>query len=346
MTKRKLNTLIGMGLSAMLIGGCMSTGGHQVAKSQEVNLPKATIMPSAQQLSGEGMSVVVLPVETGSDIDAKIGEIAYDQFEGALLGAGNRVIERDLATKMQDELRAAELSGRYNTDGIAAADIALFAKISGTDFNREFTERSVWYDDDGDRHVVPPKCEYNGHANINVRAYKLPDMTPVGTYVYDGASSFERETSNSSCPVSAGEIDGLKQSATRNAIDANLHELLTSIAPNFYVIARRDLTEDSGTSLFRVNLGSRKGAREDAEVTFYRMEERVHPITGAKTLEPVAIGNGTFTADIGMDYGYVLVDEPEVRDQIRLGNVVRLVHSRCGNQKEGWLGVCWPGIKL
>ena len=323
---------------ALALSGCMSSG-PKVAETRVVNFPDAEVMPTPEQVKDPGYRIVVSPVRHASDVPGELAEKVYGQVETMLLQAGNKVIDRSLARQLRNELEVAESQGRFNTDGVLAADVAVMATVQSSNLTYSFTERRVDYDDD-EKKVYPAHCDFEGTSTIDVKAYMLPDMTPVGTWKFEGRDTIKSETNDDDCPISDSGARGLLTAATTDAVESHMHEVLTPLAPNFYVLERRD--GEQGT-IFRTNLGSSKGAKAGATVKLFKLEKiRATEYNDAR-VSRVEIGEGEIVEGVSSDMSYVYVSDQDVVNRLRRGNVVQLMHSECGS---GTSGSLIPGMGL
>jgi|AntRauMinimDraft_4_1070384.scaffolds.fasta_scaffold01428_4 uncharacterized lipoprotein YmbA len=337
-----MKTLVKLGALTTLafaLSGCMSTG-PKLAETRTVNLPDAAIMPTPEQVNDPGYRIVVSPVKYSDQTDAPFSRLVYDRIESTLLTAGNKVIDRDLASNLQRELEAAEAAGRFNTAGVQPADIAVMATITGTSLKYSHTERDSWVDDDGDRHTTPAHCDFTASSRVDVRAYVLPTMQKVGNWEFEGKESSETETSNSRCPISTASVNAMIADASNDAVESNIHNLLNPLAPNFYILERRD---GEGGSVFRTNLGSSKGAFEGAVVKVSKIEKIPGDEYSEEKLTRIELGEAEITKDMSTDMSYIYISDEALANQIRRGHIVQLKHSECGvGENAGWLeGLCF-----
>lgn len=326
-------------VAAAMMTACMST--PRVSETQPMQLQKAAILPSAEELSGaKSQKIIVVPVEATGAEGIIYAQHATTGIEQGLLAAGNDVIERSLAEQLGEELLLIEMQqGGGSATTLNAADIAVMAKLSDPTFSFDYRERSRYQNKDGDWVTIPPKCTFDSSANISVRAYRLPSMTQLGTYTFEADESEVREDSNSRCPISEQSVASLKQKAIDRAIAEGQFELLNAIAPKAYVLDARQVP-GANDALYRVSIGNTKGAREGGVVEFFRLEERVNQLTGAKSIEEVYLGEGEFTADISANAAYVHVSDKELVRKLLLGDIVKMKHNKCDGGGMEMFGNC------
>jgi hypothetical protein len=326
-----LKTVIGSCAVAVL-AGCMSSG-PKVTETREVNLPREENFPTPEEVASPGYKIAILPVEyNSSSVPASIASGAYDHIRNTLKTAGNDVIERDLASRMASELRAAAANGTHSSVGIEVADVVAIPEVTSLSWSTDYDEARR--DDDGDYH--PAECEYKGHTTLTVSLYTLPDMVPMGTHQVKGESKMTREERDSDCPLEPERVAGLWKASTKDAATEQFFPVLNQLAPNYYVMGRRDA--ENGDSIYKVNLGVTNGAYTGMRIDFYRRKVTSNPLTGKESVEDVMLGSGSVTEDIGGDYAYVVVDEEEVIQRIRLGTIARIYHDDC--DRSGDINFC------
>ena len=332
-------------IAASILAGCVVKPKVDVGSAAVVNIPMAPMAPTAEELKQE-QKVVLLPFEMSEQLHAIVAGNGYASLEQALLKAGNTVIERDIAAKMRNELLVAEKTGKYRTSGLQAADIAIMVKVVNADLGSSFSERDYWTDKKGKSHTTPAKCSFSGKTKMHVRAYRLPDMIPIGTYDFEGSASSSTETSNSKCPISTANAEGLIASATNTAIVENQFKLLNELVPPYYVIERRQEPGKQNEALFRTTLSSIKGAKEGMKVNFYRREMRTNPLTNEQSVEEVLLTSGEITNTIDSNGSYVLVEKAAEINKLMLGDVVKVEHDRCPEGYYSLLGSCHKSLSL
>lgn len=336
-------------VSSAFLTGCMSSG-VKVADTRPVSVPAAPLAPSAEtlkaQMTGSGQKIIISPVEYNAKYEANSASEVYDDLQQRLMKSGNTVVDRELAKKLQDELLAAEKSGKFRTSGPAIADVAIMTKIVGLSYGKSFTQAKYWTDKDGKGHRNDPYCSFSGDAKLHVRAYKIPSMDLINTYEYEGSTSSRTETSNSNCPISEGGILGLYSGAVADAVKSGSFQTINDLAPESYVIERRDDANDPSQSLFRVTISKKHGAMEGATVKFFRKEERITPITNEKRIENVFLGEGEVIEAIDKTGAYVLVDDEQLITNLRIGDVAKLDHGKCDFDENEILGSCIKIPKL
>lgn len=339
--------LFALPLAIGVLTGCVSNGqnGPNLADTQAVNIPKAVMAPSADDLKTEHR-IIMLPFEYAETHHASVAYTSYNELEQAMMSAGNSMIERDIALKMRDELLVAEKTGKYRTSGLQAADIAVMAKVVKGGYSSSFSERDSWTDKKGKTHVTPASCEFRVDVTLHIRVYRLPEMSQMGTFEFDGRSSSETETNNSKCPISEGQVDSLLKNASSVAVREHQYKLLNTLVPPFFVLERRQKPGQKDEALFRTTLSNSKGAKAGAKVNFFRRELKQNPLTNEQTVEEILITEGTITKDIDNNGSYVLVEKEAMINKLQLGDVVKIEHDRCPEGFYWFLGRCHKSLNV
>ncbi|WP_127026064.1 hypothetical protein [Rheinheimera mangrovi] len=332
-------------LAISVLAGCVSNGGPALNETQSVNIPKAAMAPTPDDLKAE-RKIVMLPFEYAEQHHASIAFTSYTNLEQALMSSGNTIIERDIAAKMREELLVAEKTGKYRTSGLQAADIAVMAKVVKGGYSSSFSERDSWRDDDGKTHVTPASCKFEGNVALHIRVYRLPEMAQIATFEFDGRSSSNTETSNSRCPISDAEVNSLLKNASVVAVREHQYKLLNTLVPPFFVIERRQAPGKKNEALFRTTISNSKGAKAGAKVNFFRRELKINPLTNEQTVEEILITEGTITKDIDSNGSYALVKDEAAINKLQLGDVVKMEHDRCPDGFYWFLGSCHKNLNM
>lgn len=334
--------LLLVAVAAALLTGC--GGVPKVGETEVTPLLQAEIAPSKEelkkQMSGKGTQIILLPIEYSDTTGKYFTSEVYEELSQRILKSGNTLVDRTLATKLKDELLAAESSGQYRTSGPSVADIAIMTNISSLGYSSKFHERETWKDKDGEWHERKAYCRFSSDAELYIRAYKIPSMELVNTYEFEGDKSYTSETRNSKCPISDASAANLLRKAVEDAIQSGFYKTKNDLAPDAYVIDRRD-TEDSSEALFLVTIPKKAGAMEGAKVKFYRKSRHITPITNEERIQKTLLGEGEIIAEAITDRtSYVYVDDEELIEAIQMGDVAKIQHGKCDVGETQVFGSC------
>ncbi|MCL4410060.1 MAG: hypothetical protein M1356_07110 [Gammaproteobacteria bacterium] len=323
--------------SALALSACKSTD-VDLSSAQSVNLPLAAFAPTPDEMNQE-QRVVLLPPEFETQAGELVSRQLYNDLEQALIRAGTRVLERDRAESMADELIAAEKLGQYRTQGPQAANIVLFSRVTNAGWGSSFNERDSYTDKKGRRNTIPAYCSYSGSVRVQVRAYELPDMHPIETFNLEGSASSREDSNNRNCPVTEGQAAGLLSSAIQRALAQEQTAIANAMAPNFYVTERRN-ANGGKVALFRITADSSRGAQQGRDVEIFRRELRTDALTQQEYMEEVRIASGVISSQVDRTGSFVIIRDIDQADRIQAGDVARIRQGNCPDGYMSLLGSC------
>lgn len=339
MKKELKLSLVATGLVALV--ACQSTS-VDMASALSVDLPLAAYAPTIEEMREE-QRVVVLPPE----YETALGEFAsrqiHNNLEQAIIRSGTRVIERDRAASMADELIAAERSGQFRTDGPQVANLVVFSRVTNAGWGSSFTERDTYTDRKGNRQTTPAYCSYSGSVQVQLRAYELPDMVPVETFDLNGSHSIREDSNDRNCEATTGRVTGLISSAVEDALAQQQTSIVNALAPNFYVTERRNAANGK-IPLFRITADSSRGAQEGRDVEIFRRELRSDPLTQREYFEEILIASGVISSQVDRSGSYIIVRDTAQADRIQLGDIARIRQGNCPDGYMNFLGSCQPSL--
>lgn len=330
-----------------LVSGCQSM--PKLNQTQAANLLPAPYPPTKAQLLAQmderGQTIVLTPLDTDSKLQTRYAKQAYEMISQQLMGTGNQIVDRSLAKKLKNELVAAEKSGHFSNRGPAVASIAMMPTFSKLSISKKFQEARVFVNSSGQRIRISPKCRYYTKAEFFVRAYRIPTMELVNKYTYQGSAVQKTDARSSRCPIGP-YADALFSAAIDDAIKHGVPQTLNDITPPAYIIGRRDVIDDDSMALFRISMSRLQGAVSGLDVDIFRLEKRTNALTERTRFEKIKLGAGVVTPYIDRQGAYILVDDKELIDQIRLGDIVKVKHDKCIKGEFELLGRCVSLSKL
>lgn len=315
-------------LSSALLAGCMST--TKVSNPIEiitndnyiVNIPDAEFVPSKAELMGGKMAVVVLPVKIDSNATFETGAVRQisSELESGLITAGADIVDRNLASKLGDEILAYEATGQFSGAGIDVADVAILPAIHNVDIAKRFSAARNWTDDDGDRHYTPPSCFYEATVSGNVKFFELPDLNETEALTFKGTASNTMSINNSSCPVSQDLAYSLASQASGNGVYNILPEIQQNFSQSGFVIEYRKRDNEH---LVNINLGSNHKLKPGQKIKFARKVSRYNRLTEKTKISTLPYNfTGVVSDLIEPDNAWVIVDE-EAETQLKYGDIAK-----------------------
>jgi len=311
--------------SLLLLSGCgplpIKMSDYSAARLQPTDpLPKIT--------EGNSKVVIFKPDVSGVKLakQAKVGHSIATALEQYISVTGSEIVDREIAQKLKQEIQLAEMKGKSEYQGPNVADFAITGTIASANAGAKFSEASQWTDKNGEIHVTSAKCKYTAQVKANLRVYKLPALSFLKTISIDDSVSVTEDTRGSQCPQSQSSKEALVQQAASKAVKDARDEFQNFFAPKAYVLERR--SSESG-SIFKLSQGETAGFTYKSDVTFYHLENSRNPLTGKTSSEEYEITTGIVSNLMGGNHAWVLVEDTEKANHIKLGDYVKVVYEKC-----------------
>lgn len=327
-----------LAVAAASLFGCASSSGPDLSDARPVTLQRAPLAPLPAEMNSAPSIVVMVP-RAGQNVHVSFATLAHQEIQRTMATSGNDVIDRTLTSQARSELEYAEMNGVYRTTGPKIADIAIMGEVSSIAWSASYTPRETYQDRKGRTQTRDAYCRYTGRATINLRAFSLPDMVPLGSYELTGNESSRVTNASSSCPESQGNVASLMTAAVRSAVSSGSDQLLDDLARPFYVTERRQIGSSPREALFYINAGLGQGAERNLTVRFYRVQEHTNDFTGETRREEIQIAEGRVTNHIDQNGAYVLVRGDDM-NRIMGGDIARFVRNTCARGQTRVLGMC------
>jgi len=313
--------------SAVIIGltGCGPK--VKLTEYKPVSIAKADIMPTASELEHKKPKVVVMALQNGStDLIRRVdaGKAVADSTESILVNSKLvELVDRGAAVKLQQELSLVELKGDSGKtyQGPDVADVAIAGSVSSGGVSSQFSEARTSCDKKGKCYTSPATCSYQGSVSGTMKLYELPSLKVIDSFSISGSTSYSEE---GYCK-SNFDKEGLISKAAENAPSSIKVDLLNQFSPKGYITERRN---NEGKTIFLAQLGSLQGATYNLKVKLYAMRSTVNPLNGTVTNEEIYIGEGKVSDQITPNTSWILIEDKEVADQIRLGDYVKYDYKK------------------
>ncbi|QWV92381.1 hypothetical protein KP004_14350 [Geomonas oryzisoli] len=315
----------------LVISFCLSMGcaSHQVKSLDEykpITLEKSKFAPSTEVLQKGKSKIVVFPLsENGNQVAeaAELGLSLAGALEAVLTESNSaEIVDRKIATKLQDEVKLAEMNQTGAYDGPIIADYAVSGSISNASFTHKFFEATRTVDKKGRVTVTAPSFRYTANVEGTIKFYEIPSMKVVKVFKISDNKARSEETRSSQ--NYAERDDDLVRGAGRDAIGSIKSEIKNLVAPRAYVLDKK--VKDS-SAIFKVNLGADKGAQPGDKCEIFTVVESVNQISGATETETRKICDGVITNQITPGNSWVMASLDESKE-VKLGDQVKVVYSK------------------
>ncbi len=318
----KIQAIIGF-TAVTFLSGCASTK-INMAEYRYIPLQKAAVLPSPDEVAGKPLKVVIFNPESGDIPLANTSRAAHtisSTLEKYMSKAGAEIIDRNLAVKLKKEIQLAEIQGTSDYTGPKISDYSVSGTISSANVGSSFSEARQWQDKKGKWHTVAASCSFSAEISANMKIYKLPSLTYVKSINIRGTSSNSHETRNSNCPIPSNQQNSMIRRAAESAVKSNRIAFQTFFAPKAYVLERR--TGQKG-DIFKLTQGSKLGFNTGSSVTIYNSQKSTNPLSGEVTNEDYPVTEGLISDNVGTKHAWVIVDDKNQADNIKLGDFVKV----------------------
>jgi len=177
-------------LALLALPGCSSIPNISLSDFMEDRTQSMGLvdnMPTEAALSSERLKVIVMESSDGGNADVRRAQLpqALTRDIEAMLGAnGVEVIDRNVATRLDQEIRMCEMqANKCGIDtGPAVARYAVKATITRASYGARYVERQVMKIKGKDV-VTDPYYSHSAAASVSLKVYELPSMREVKAIV-------------------------------------------------------------------------------------------------------------------------------------------------------------------
>lgn len=311
----------------MSISGCSAKIAN-LSEYKSAPMAQGKFMPT--KFESTKPKVVVFELDNGknqSAIKADVGLTTATELEKYLNESGAiEVVDRNVAEKLKSEIQLIEMGGSSDYTGPAIASYAISGNISNAGMNSKFTEASQWVDKNGRVHTTPPACQYISNVSGLLKIYELPSMKVALSRSFQETKR-ESEDARGSYDCARADDARLIRSAAVDSAEEMRHDLKNFFAKKAYISEKRT-SADGKESIFKIEFGTRDGAKAGDSVEIYTLEENFNPLQKITTQEEINIGKAKISQLITQNACWILLDDKEVAEKIKLGDYVKLHYEK------------------
>jgi len=325
----------------LLVSSC-STTIKNFDKYEKQFLSKSSFLPTPENLEGKSPKLVVFPFDEHDNEVAKqagLGVSIANDVENVL--TRDRLVEivdRSAAAKLQKEISLAEMNKTGSYKGPKVADYAISGSISNADFNSKYSSGSTYVNPKNGQIIsIPPRFTYTSHATGNIKVYELPSLTVIENIEFSGQKS-RSENVQQNGGISLGGLqiggqqvsgtsrdDGLVRGAGDDGVDEAKVALKNAFAKKGYILEKRVFDKKT---IFKISLGSQDGIKQDNEFEVIGQYEVENPITNQTEIERRIITTGKVSDKIDPKSSWVVIEDSEKENSIRLGDAVKIKYKK------------------
>lgn len=315
-----------LALSFLASMGCATHQIKTLDEYQSTTIEKAKHAPSPEVLQRGKAKVVVFAFDNnGNQVaeEAQLGLSMAGKIEAVLTESNTvEIVDRSIATKLQEEIKLAEMNQTGAYEGPSVADFAISGSISNASFTHKFFEATRTVDKKGKVYVTAPSFRYTANVEGTIKIYEIPSMKVVKVLKISDNKARSEETRSSN--NYAEKDDDLVRGAGLDAIGSIKSELKNQMAPQAYVLDKK--IKDS-TAIFKVNLGAEKGAQAGDKCEIFTVTDNVNQLTGATETETHKLCDGVVSNQITSTSSWIVASAEESKD-VKLGDQVKVVYSK------------------
>ena len=306
------------------------------------HLPETDFMPSTDLAEGKLPKVVVFNLEEGKNEVAKqadLGSSITVAVENIL--SQNRLVElvdRKAAEKLKKEVALAEISKSGSYKGPQVADYAISGNILNASFNKKYKSGLIIPDGQGGWIKIPASFNYSSDVSGNLKIYEIPSMKVIKDFEFSGIES-RKEDVKTNNNVTIGGIfefggqkaeglnrdDGLVRNAGKDAIENIAPEIKNFFAKKAFILEKRVLKKKV---IFKISAGKKDGLKKGDEFEIIGKYEIVNPLTKKSEIEERIIVSGKVSNQIDPKSSWIIIDDKDAVNQIRLGDMVKFKYER------------------
>ena len=316
----------------LLMGGCTSLDIKDFEAWQTVELEMSELAPTKEQLAAFATKPKVVVANFREPQEPRVREISslanlastlMGTTEKYLTDAGIEAISRDEAQKLLGEVQIAEQKDKVGGyTGPIIAQYVIVGHIESVDTSVEFQEASEYYTKKGERIYTPPKCKYKASMIGTVRVYTVPQLRIAKSVKMQGTDNTS-EDSKGNCENNPANLTALIRKAGDDALYDASTKFQNFFAPQGYIIEMRR-SPNGKNYIIKVTIGSNRGLKRGKKVEVFTKTLQKNPFTGESTEEERKVTTGRVTDQVGESYAWIMLDEPELANRLKIGDYVKM----------------------
>jgi hypothetical protein len=192
---------------------------------------------------------------------------------------------------------------------------------------------------------VPPSFEYTSDVSGNIKIYELPSMKVIENIEFFGKKTKKEQVKTNNNISIAGIIefggqkvgglkrdDGLVRNAGIEAIDNISFILKNFFAKKGFILGKRSL---KNKSIFKISVGRSDGVKVGDKFEVIGKYENFNALTGKIEIESRIVASGKVVDHINPKSSWILIDDEDSVNLVRLGDLVKFKYKRGFFSKAG-----------
>jgi len=325
-----------------LLGGCLASNTLELPPDQwpVVELAPAEVVPdlTGDRLNRRTRVVVMEVADSSSAPRAGLNNFATAALEQVLGVAGVEIVDRKVASRLDQEIRLIETRGGASSsyNGPEIAEYAITVALGAASFGSQYVAASSYVDKKTGKPVVTPASHtHAGRSAMTLRIYELPSLRLVSSIPTEGSVALLSQQA----PASPAQGADLMRAATESAVKDKRAEVLNEFAPKGYISERRAREKKS---IFRALISRQTGAKKGDEVEIFSLRRSVDPLTKRTITDQSLVATGRVSDVVGEESSWVIVDDEKAAARVRRGDVIKVKHNMAWYEKIKLPGL--PGL--
>jgi len=325
-------------LSIVFVAGCATNQVTDLHLYKEQPMTKAEVMPTAEELNSARTRVLVLESD---DASTKVklsgaGLIHAKKIEEILSGTGVELVDRKLAKNLDQEIAAASSKNGASTGSTSgiAAQYAIKGFIQDVGVGAQYNPPGQVCGKKG-KHCrqTQESCLYSGTSSGGIKIYELPSLRLIRVLNLSGE---EAAISAGRCSGEQGTLESLAQKGIESSVETGRADLKNIFAPKGYVVSKR---LNGSKVLFKVMLGTVNGAKTKDKLIIYTLKKTTNALNNQVEIEEIPLGAAVVSDQIKEDYAWIVPEDSDKANQVRLGDFVRIDYKKGLMEALGDVGI-------
>lgn len=335
----KINKLV---LIAFLLSGSCAPTIKNFEKYEKQFLSKTSFMPSKENLQNKPPKVAIFNLDENNNEVAKqayLGISIASNIENILTKSKLvELVDRNAIRKLKEEVTLAEMNKTGSYKGPKVADYIISGTISNAGFTSKYSSGSSIIDPRNGRLIsIPPKYTYYAESSGNIKIYEMPSLTVIEAIEFAGKKTRKENVQQDgglnfgSLKIGGKQIGGSKRDDSlirksgEDAIDDIKTKLKNFFAKKGYILEKRIFGKKT---IFKISIGSLDGIKQGNKFDVIGKYENENPITEEIEIERKTITSGVVSDLINPKTSWVLIDDEEKIESIRLGDLIKIKYKK------------------
>lgn len=298
-------SLIFLLFSIFFIAGCSQT--INPAQFQEINAPKAAILPSKNEITSK-TQILIVPFKGKYPTINQTATVALTNLLNSYPPV--KILNRNFKS-LKQEIKLAELAENSNTN-LNQANYIIFGKILSVTTQSVYHPPQYWKDKKGRYHEIPSYYENRACVQGVLKIVKIPQNYVASTKYFSNCV-YEDDS------YSLYDFTPLLIKTTNEAVYSLKDYLYRFFAKRGYVF---DIRKKGDTEILHTTLGSDFGAKEGAKVDIYTIKKIKIPFTDETKTQIVKIGTGEISNVVNKNDSWIIVKK--LNQPVKIGDFIKM----------------------